>query len=214
MNHLLRGISVGSAAVLVSLLSACSATDTAPQESVGEAEAALSASVCPPDVPATLAPPATESLKQKLSAVGVQIYICNAVPASANVPAGGYAWTFLAPQANLFNDEGKLVGTHFIGPTWQSNDGSSVVAAKLAQTPGEAGAIPWLLLQAKSHAAEEGRFSDVTYVQRLSTVGGVAPTDVCDATHNLGVVAQVPYTTDYFFYETKTHGKTKQCGGS
>lgn len=208
MNYLLRCISVGSVTALVSLLGACSATDSEPQENLGEAQEALSASACPPGVPATLAPPATESLKQKLSAVGVQIYICNAVP------AGGYAWTFLAPQANLFNDEGKMVGTHFIGPTWQGNDGSSVVAAKVAQAPGEAGAIPWLLLQAKSHAAEPGRFSDVTYVQRLSTVGGIAPTDACDATHNLGVVAQVPYTTDYFFYETKTHGKTTQCGGS
>lgn len=208
MNHLLRGISVGSAGVLLALLGACSATEAEPQESLGEAQAAISTNECPAGVPATLAPPATESLKQKVSAVGVQIYICNAVP------AGGYAWTFLAPQANLYNDDGKLVGTHFIGPTWQGNDGSSVVAAKVAQAPGEAGAVPWLLLQAKSHATEEGRFSDVTYVQRLSTVGGVAPTDTCDATHNLGAVVQVPYTTDYFFYETKTHGKTTQCGGS
>ena len=33
---------------------------------------------------------------------------------------------------NLLNDDGKLIGTHFIGPTWQGNDGSSVVGAKTA----------------------------------------------------------------------------------
>jgi hypothetical protein len=55
---------------------------------------------------ATLAPPATESLTAKLSAVGVQIYICN------GTLAGAYSWTLLAPQANLFNDDGKFVGTH------------------------------------------------------------------------------------------------------
>ncbi len=120
----------------------------------------------------------------------------------------------MAPQANLFNDEGRLIGTHFIGPTWQANDGSSVVGAKLQAATVDPSAVPWLLLQAKSHATEVGRFSDVSYVQRLSTVGGNAPTDVCDATHNLGAVVQVAYSADYFFYETKTHGKVKQCGGA
>ncbi len=214
MNHFMRALSVGSALAMVSVFGGCSATDSAPQESVGEAQQDLSVDVCPAGVPAALTPPATESLKFKVSAVGVQIYICNAKPPATPGGAETYGWTGLAPQANLFNDDGRLLGTHFIGPTWQGNDGSSVVAAKLAAATVDVSAVPWLLLQAKSHAAEEGRFSDVSYVQRLSTVGGNAPTDVCDATHNLGVVVQVAYSADYFFYETKTHGKLKQCGGA
>jgi hypothetical protein len=210
MNHLKSVISCCSAIAMVSMLGGCSSAETAslPEESMGEAQAALSTDACPAGVPSTLAPPATESLKFKANAVGVQIYICNATL------AGTYGWAALAPQANLFNDDGKLVGTHFIGPTWQSNDGSSVVGSKLVAAPGQVGAVPWLLLKAVSHAAEEGRFSDVTYVQRLSTVGGIAPSDVCDATHNLGTVVQVPYSAEYFFYETKTNGNVKQCGGS
>ena len=208
MNHLMRSVSFGAVVVVLGMLGGCSAPGVQPEESAGEAQESLSADACPAGVPAALVPPATESLAHKLSAVGVQIYICNATP------TGAYAWTFLAPQANLFNDEGKLVGTHFIGPTWQSNDGSSVVGAKLAGASVDPSAVPWLLLQAKSHATEQGRMSDVSYVQRLSTVGGIAPTDTCDATHNLGAVVQVPYTADYFFYETKSHGKVKQCGGS
>jgi hypothetical protein len=208
MNQFMRAISFGSALVVVGLLGGCSATDAQPEENVGEAQAALSTDACPAGVPATLLPPATESLKFKVNAVGVQIYICN------GKLDGTFGWTGLAPQANLFNDDGKLLGTHFIGPTWQGNDGSSVVGAKVAAATIDASAVPWLLLKGVSHAAESGRFSDVTSVQRLSTVGGIAPTDTCDATHNLGTVVQVPYSAEYFFYEPKAHGKIKQCGGS
>ena len=210
MNHFMRAISLVSAVAVVSVLGGCSATSAQSEESAGEVQAALSTDACPAGVPATLAPPATESLKLKVSAVGVQIYICNA----STTAAAGYAWTGLAPQANLFNDDGKMIGTHFIGPTWQGNDGSAVAAAKVAAAPMDRTAVPWLLLKGVSHAAEEGRFSDVTWVQRLSTVGGIAPADACDATHNLGAVVQVPYSADYFFYETKTQGKVKQCGGT
>ncbi len=73
MNHLMRAISVGSAFAMVSVLGGCAATDAAPQESVGEAQQDLSVDVCPAGVPALLTPPATESLKSKVSAVGVQI---------------------------------------------------------------------------------------------------------------------------------------------
>jgi hypothetical protein len=208
MNYLRRVISFWPAVAMLSVLGGCSAADAQLEGGVGEAQAKLSLDECPAGVPATLAPPATESLKTKLSAVGVQIYICN------GTLAGTYGWTLLAPQANLFNDDGKFVGTHFIGPTWQSNDGSSVLGTKVAGATVDASAVPWLLVKGVSHAAEEGRLSDVSYVQRLSTVGGLAPADVCDATHNLGTIVQVPYSADYFFYETKTHGKVKRCGAS
>ena len=51
-------------------------------------------------------------------AVGVQIYSCNAT-------ASGFAWGFVAPRADLYGDNGKLVATHFGGPTWRARDGSS-----------------------------------------------------------------------------------------
>ena len=210
MNHLKSVISFWPAVAMVSLLGGCSASgsETPFEDGKGEEQALLGAGACPAGVPATLAPPATESLKSKVSAVGVQIYICNAKADNS------YAWTLLAPQANLFNDDGRLVGTHFIGPTWQSNDGSSVVGTKVEGATVDASAVPWLLIKGVSHAADQGRLSNVTYVQRLSTVGGLAPTDLCDAAHNLGAIVQVPYSADYFFYETKTHGKVNQCGGS
>ena len=42
-------------------------------------------------------------------AIGVQIYTCN-----------GLTWSSAVPRANLYNDHGKLIITHFRGPTWQA----------------------------------------------------------------------------------------------
>jgi hypothetical protein len=205
MNHLKHVFSFVSVATLVSALGGCAAAGSESEESVAQASEALGTEVCPAGVPATLTPPAGETLKLALTGVGVQIYMCNA-------NAAGFAWTFVAPQANLYNDDGKLVGTHFIGPTWQGNDGSSVAGKKLFGATVDATALPWLLLQATTHAAESGRFDDVTSIQRLSTVGGNAPANGCDAAH-LGTILQVPYSAEYVFYRAKVQGAVKQCSG-
>jgi hypothetical protein len=176
---------------------------------IAEAEAAITAEeVCPAGVPASLTPAADQSIKMKLNAVGVQVYVCT--PTATNATP---SWVLVNPQANLMKDCGELVGTHFIGPTWQGNDGSSVVGVKAAGATVDATAIPWLLLTAKSHSTEAGIFDDVTSIQRLATVGGNAPATGCDAT-TVGTVNQAPYSAEYVFYKTKTKGKVQQCGGS
>jgi hypothetical protein len=199
IKHVLAFVSVTG---LASTLGGCAASGAEPEETLGKSAAAISTDVCPAGVPATLAPAEDQTIKSTFTGVGVQIYVCN-----------GVAWTLLGPQANLLNDEGKLVGTHFVGPTWQGNDGSSVVGAKKAAATVDPSAVPWLRLDAVSHSSEEGRFSDVTTVQRLATVGGLAPADGCDAAHP-GAIAQIPYTAQYMFYRTKDHGSVKQCNGS
>src|SRR6478609_6015180 len=183
----------------------CTAEPPQSEES-SSTEETLSSNICPAGVPAAIAPAADQTIKASLSGVGVQIYICNAT-------ATGFAWTFVAPQANLLDDCDKLVGTHFIGPTWQGNDGSSVLGAKVAGASVDPSAVPWLLLKAVSNGPISGKFSDVTSIQRLSTVGGIAPSTPCDAS-NLGSISQVPYTAQYVFYKTKTHGKVVQCNGT
>ena len=182
-------------------LAGCAISRQGAMDAAGESEQALAESECPSGVPAALAPAADQTLESIVSGVGVQIYMCNGVG----------AWTFVGPQANLLNDDRELVGTHFIGPTWQGNDGSSVVGAKQAGATVDPAAIPWLLLKAVSHRGMSGRFSNVTSIQRLSTVGGLAPTSACDAAH-AGTVAQVPYRAEYAFYRTKAHGAVNQCG--
>jgi hypothetical protein len=152
-------------------------------------------SVTAEEVPANLAPPTDSVLLFELDARGVQIYACEAKPDEATA----FVWTFKAPEAELFNGRGEAVGSHFAGPTWQGLDGSAVVGAVLerADAP-EAGAIPWLLLEAKEHAGG-GAFATITHVQRLDTTGGVAPTEGCDA-EQAGEEVRVPYEATYAFY--------------
>jgi hypothetical protein len=147
------------------------------------------------DIPANLAPPSGSTLLFELHAEGVQIYACEAKPDDAST----FVWTFKAPEADLFNKHGEVVGSHFAGPTWQGTDGSAVVGAVLerADSP-DAGSIPWLLLEATEHTGA-GALSTITYVQRIDTVGGTAPTDGCDADHAAEEV-RVPYEATYAFF--------------
>jgi len=205
MNSIHR---VFSLAAGIAALSGCAMPTGAPGETEqASAAEAISEDVCPEGVPAALTPAADQTIKSSRDAVGVQVYVGNATA------AGGFTWTFVNPTANLFNDDGRLVGTHFIGPTWQGNDGSAIVGARAAGATVDATAIPWLLLNVTSHNGVEGRFDDVVSIQRLSTVGGLAPASGCDTAH-LGAIAQVPYTAQYVFYKVKDSGKVKQCGAS
>ena len=140
-------------------------------------------------VPDNLKPGANESLALVVAATGVQIYQCR-----------DSKWLFVAPQAELWDARGRLIGTHYAGPHWESADGSKIVGAvkQRADAP-KGGAIPWLLLGAKSVGAE-GAFSKVTSIQRVATHGGVAPAEGCDKP---GEEARVYYTADYHFFTAK-----------
>ena len=206
MNKTQLKIGYVTAGFALFALAGCSAGAPSDLGVSEESDSFHTADICPANVPAALNPGADQSIKDKFNAVGVQVYMCNGA-------AAGPTWTFVAPQANLMRDNGRLFATHFIGPTWQGNDGSSVVGSKVAGATVDATAIPWLLLKAVSHADEDGFFEDVTSIQRLSTVGGLAPTTGCDADH-LGTIAQVPYSAEYVFYKTKSKGRVVQCSGS
>ena len=122
-------------------------------------------------------------------AIGVQIYQWT-----------GSTWTFVAPAAVLYAnaDYDGEVGTHYAGPTWESNSGSKVVGRRVPGTgcTPDASAIPWLLLEAVSSDGP-GVLHDVTYVQRVNTVGGVAPVTPGSV---VGEIKEVPYTAEYYFY--------------
>jgi Protein of unknown function (DUF3455) len=75
-----------------------------------------------PAVPDSLKPAATEQLLATVAARGVQIYECRA----KKDDPGATQWAFVAPEADLFDTQGRLVGKHYAGPKWQSLDGSKV----------------------------------------------------------------------------------------
>jgi hypothetical protein len=72
---------------------------------------------------------------------------------------------------------------------------------EVVQRSAAEGSIPWLLLKSKSTEGV-GALSTVKYVQRVDTVGGVAPAAGCDAGH-AGVETRVDYTANYLFYGTR-----------
>src|SRR5262249_20070238 len=120
-------------------------------------------------------------------AEGVQIYRWD-----------GTAWVFLAPEATLYADAGchGRVGIHYAGPTWGSNSGSKVVGKVSQRCTPDTSAIPWLLL-ASASSQGPGVFDGVTFIQRVNTVGGLAP--AAPGAFD-GEVRRVPYTAEYFFY--------------
>jgi hypothetical protein len=138
-----------------------------------------------PEVPTQIAVPAGNKVHFHGYGVGVQIYTWN-----------GTSWGTATPEATLFDHE-AVVAIHFAGPTWESNSGSRVVGAVMPPpVVVDSNAIPWLLLKAV-HTNGPGIFADTSYIQRVHTAGGKAP-----SANGLvvGQVARVPYTADYFFY--------------
>ncbi len=130
----------------------------------------------------------------ELRAKGVQIYACAA-------SGDSFGWKFKAPEAILLDPLGQEAGRHFAGPSWQAKDGSIVVGEPLVSSSGEAGAVPWLVLRAKSHSGE-GLFEAVKYIVRSRTIGGVAPSTGCDKDHPTAE-AKVDYTAIYTFFSAQ-----------
>lgn len=157
-------------------------------------------------------------------AVGTQNYVCK--------PSGtGVKFVLFTPEATLFKDnDDRQIITHYFSPnpfepntdatvvadgliraTWQARD-TSTVWAKVHQPDGtltvDPNAIAWLLLDVVG--AQDGptgghTLSDTTFIQRVNTTGGLAPSTGCTSSTDLGNQAFVPYTADYVFYK-KQHG--------
>lgn len=146
------------------------------------------------NVPAQLQPPASQALLLRVHGKGDQIYTCKN-------DVTGYLWELKAPDAQLFDEEGKPFGRHFAGPSWEAKDGSRVIGTIVDGVPSpDANSIPWLLLAVRSRTGD-GVLAPVTFIQRLNTKGGKAPPS-CDEAH-VGQELRVPYSADYFFFVPK-----------
>ncbi|NHC12907.1 DUF3455 domain-containing protein [Motilibacter sp. E257] len=133
-------------------------------------------------VPEAVRVPAGNRAVATMDAKGVQVYQCTAG-----------TWTFLEPAAVL--GHGSRTAIHFRGPSWESTqDGSLVEGSAVASSP-VPGAIAQLLLKA-TRTRGSGVFGAVTYIQRLETKGGLAPTGACQDGETRGV----PYAAEYVFF--------------
>jgi hypothetical protein len=124
-----------------------------------------------------------------LHAEGVQIYSWS-----------GTNWAFRAPEATLFNDSRQVVGKHYAGPTWEGTDGSKVIGKVVTNAPAyNSNAIPHLLLKVVSPPGT-GTFGGITYIQRVDTSGGVAPSSPGSVP---GQEARISYQAGYVFYQKR-----------
>ena len=137
------------------------------------------------NVPPELRPPEGQQLVFVARGGGVQIYDC---------VAG--AWQFREPAAILARRRHD-VGIHFRGPTWELFDGSSFQGRAIITipAPNPSRDIPLLLIE-RVATAGDGILSQVDFVQRLWTHGGVAPAGACDP----GITVAIPYTALYTFF--------------
>jgi len=170
----------------------------------------------PPPVPPEIQVPPGNSVFLLGRAVGTQNYICQ-------VSGVTYSWKFIGPQATLFftlDKRGAIfqLATHFLSlnpfetgtarPTWQgSADSSAVWGAPIASSSDSRfvapGAVAWLLVQIKGAQlgpAGGDLLSRTTFIHRVNTSGGVAPSNGCGDPGDVGRIAFVSYTADYYFY--------------
>jgi hypothetical protein len=170
----------------------------------------------PPVIPTEIRVPDGNKAFREGGAIGTQNYI--RLPS-----ASGFAWTLFGPQATLFDKHDEQIITHFLSPnpvengtpraTWQDSEDTSKVWGMAIATSSdphfvEPGAIPWLLLQVVG--AQDGptggdELSETTYIQRVNTAEGLAPSTGCTLSTDLGTRALVPYSAEYFFYKATKH---------
>lgn len=148
------------------------------------------------NLPAAVQVPAGNKVVMETIGVGEITYACN----PKKDMAGQFEWVFVGPDAKLNDRSGKQVGKYYGPPaTWESMDGSKLTGAQVAVSPSSPGNIPLQLVKGNP-AMGMGAMSGVTYIQRVATVGGVAPVTSCDA-GTAGSRQIVKYQADYIFYK-------------
>ncbi len=146
-------------------------------------------------LPAAVQVPAGNKVFWETVGVGEITYECRAKAGAA----GQFEWVFVGPDAKLNDRAGKQVGKYYGPPaTWEGMDGVKLTATQVAVAPAAAGSIPLQLVKANP-AMGTGSVTGTTYIQRVATMGGVAPAAACGAT-NMGTKQIVKYQADYIFW--------------
>ena len=192
MNSHSLAVATGIAAVLA----ACSSTpmSSSTTASMAAPMAAPMMMVDNATLPEPVRVPAGNKVRMTATGVGDLTYECR----EKKDTAGQYEWAFVGPVANLMSSDRKTVGKYYAGPTWESADGSKITGKQVAIAPASAGNIPYQLVKTEP-AMGAGAMNGVTYIQRINTKGGVAPSMACDAA-GMGKKQTVKYEADYVFY--------------
>jgi Protein of unknown function (DUF3455) len=173
-----------ASAALVSLLAACASMTPMKPQYTQE------------NLPAAVQVPSGHRVAMETVGMGDITYQCS----PKKDMTGQFEWVFVGPDARLNDRSGQQVGKYYGPPaTWESMDGSKLTATQIAMAPNGSGNIPTQLVKANP-AMGSGAMTGVTYIQRVNTLGGVAPTSAC-AADNAGTKQVVKYQADYIFYK-------------
>jgi len=167
------------------------------EDTLGASVAPITTRSTPPVVPALLQIGEGFEVSFHTYAEGVQVYVCT------QTSPGVYGWVLKQPIANLYSNAGNngVVGTHYAGPTWESNSGSKVVGTRLESVTVDPNSIAWLKLAAVSSTGP-GVLDSTAFIQRVNTVGGKAPATGATA-ETVGQEMSIPYTAEYYFYKAE-----------
>jgi Protein of unknown function (DUF3455) len=173
------------------VLTGCASGPTAKTETMAQ-----TTSYSQTNLPDAVKAPAGHRVVLETVGVGTITYQCRAKASMV----GQFEWVFVGPEAVLNSRAGKSLGKYYGPPaTWESADGSKITGTQLAISPAPAGNIPLQLVKANP-ATGEGVMKGISFIQRVQTKGGVAPSAVCDA-KTLESKQIVNYQSDYIFYK-------------
>ena len=151
------------------------------------------AAIAPPDVAPVLRPSSAEQPVLVLSEAGVNVFECRPNAGAA----GGYAWSFMSPDATLY-DGNRSVARRTSPNLWESSQDRTSVSGFVKASQNAGDNLPWALYRGLA-VGDAGLFAGVTSIQRVNTRGGIAPITGCTA-DTAGSEQRVAFTADYYFY--------------
>ena len=147
------------------------------------------------DLPEAVRVPAGHQAVLAARGNGQRRYECQAVKRSPYE----YAWLLKSPGVELTDSYGNNI-IYEPGPpaNWLHRDGSRAAAQEFVDVPN--GAYNLTLQRVKAQPSPvPGALQNISYVQRLRTVGGLVAIKPCSAAQ-LGMRLFVPYEADYVFW--------------
>ncbi|AZY48514.1 DUF3455 domain-containing protein [Bordetella avium] len=156
--------------------------------------AAFSASAAVPEI---MHVPAGNYVSWRAPATGVITYECLRPEPLPGAP-GAPVWRIIKAKATLSN---KTAQATFSSPpeTWQASDGSNLTGMEIVRANIGENRLYDQLVIANPSGGPGGILTGVTYIQRLVSSGGGAPTTPCDV-NTVGKLAESPYTAEYVFW--------------
>lgn len=215
----------------LTVLACCGVVHAQSNAQERKAELKFGSSIASPTTPGKITPPVGNIAYLHGLGVGTQGYVCLPAANGSVSWTVNNARPEATLFTKIFGEAVQII-THFLSPvenpngiapnpprfgdvTWQSSfDSSRVWAQKkdfvhagddLASCP-NTGSIDCLLLE--TIGTDEGPaggklLSKTTFIQRLNTKGGSAPTDSCLGPSEIGKQILVPYSADYFFFRAE-----------